>query len=468
MFENLSERLERSFKILKGEGKITEINVAETLKDVRKALLEADVNYKVVKDFIKQYVPDVTDEMIDQWTEQEKLESRVIDGELRYFRNTARNLFRVDPELKHVFDSVEAVKAGKTIEQYINDDEFDPNDAVNLPEIIAGVKATGNHIAAPKRMRVRYTLTVEPDAVPAGKMIKCWLPFPRNDIARQTNVKFIEAGVHDLKITDSTDRRITFGQDNSVHSSLFMKASSLKGKPTTFYEVFEYTSSGEWYDLNEADILPYDTTTELYKKYTSERDAHVVFTPSLVELAHKITDGIDSPLEKARAIFDFIDPYPWSSAIEYSTIPNIPEYVAHLKRGDCGQQSLLFITLCRIAGIPAHFQSGFMMHPNGENMHDWSEIYFEGIGWVPVDMSFGKPDYAKGEYLEQNPDTKYFFLGGIDSWRMVVNSDFGMKFYPPKKYPRSETVDFQRGEVEWAKGNLYFSQWDWNLEIEYL
>ncbi|MCQ2293265.1 MAG: signal recognition particle protein [Bacteroidaceae bacterium] len=51
MFENLSERLERSFKILKGEGHITEINVAETLKDVRRALLDADVNYKVAKTF---------------------------------------------------------------------------------------------------------------------------------------------------------------------------------------------------------------------------------------------------------------------------------------------------------------------------------------------------------------------------------------------------------------------------------
>ncbi|MBQ7269195.1 MAG: signal recognition particle protein [Bacteroidales bacterium] len=51
MFENLSERLERSFKILKGEGKITEINIAETLKDVRRALLDADVSYKVAKEF---------------------------------------------------------------------------------------------------------------------------------------------------------------------------------------------------------------------------------------------------------------------------------------------------------------------------------------------------------------------------------------------------------------------------------
>ncbi len=54
MFENLSERLERSFKILKGEGRITEINVAETLKDVRRALLDADVNYKTAKEFTEK------------------------------------------------------------------------------------------------------------------------------------------------------------------------------------------------------------------------------------------------------------------------------------------------------------------------------------------------------------------------------------------------------------------------------
>ena len=53
MFENLQERLERSFKILKGEGKITEINIAETVKDIRKALLDADVSYKVAKDFCR-------------------------------------------------------------------------------------------------------------------------------------------------------------------------------------------------------------------------------------------------------------------------------------------------------------------------------------------------------------------------------------------------------------------------------
>ncbi|MDD2385440.1 MAG: signal recognition particle protein [Bacteroidales bacterium] len=62
MFENLSERLERSFKLLKGEGKITEVNIAETLKDVRRALLDADVNYKTAKTFCD----DVKDQAMGQ------------------------------------------------------------------------------------------------------------------------------------------------------------------------------------------------------------------------------------------------------------------------------------------------------------------------------------------------------------------------------------------------------------------
>ena len=64
MFENLSERLERSFKILKGEGKITELNVAATMKDIRKALMEADVSYNVAKTFTNE----VKDRQINMFT----------------------------------------------------------------------------------------------------------------------------------------------------------------------------------------------------------------------------------------------------------------------------------------------------------------------------------------------------------------------------------------------------------------
>ena len=93
-----------------------------------------------------------------------------------------------------------------------------------------------------------------------------------------------------------------------------------------------------------------------------------------------------------------------------------------------------------------------MMHPGAWNLHDWAEIWADGTGWIPVDQSFGSDEY----------------FGNIDSYRMIVNSDFGQALIPAKKYPRSETVDFQRGEVEWDGGNLYFDNWSYDMEIEYL
>ena len=180
-------------------------------------------------------------------------------------------------------------------------------------------------------------------------------------------------------------------------------------------------------------------------------------------MADSLSAGASDPVEKARRFFLYTDAnIPWASAREYSTIENIPMYVWKNRHGDCGQKSLLFITLCRIAGIPARFESGFMMYPGAWNMHDWAEVFFEGLGWVPVDQSFGTCDWGKNEPV------RMFYLGGIDSWRMIVNRDYGMTLQPKKKYPRSETVDFQRGEVEWKGGNLYYDQWTWRMQIEYI
>jgi hypothetical protein len=68
--------------------------------------------------------------------------------------------------------------------------------------------------------------------------------------------------------------------------------------------------------------------------------------------------------------------------------------------------------------------------------------------------------------LRQSSDVrlKWFYLNGMDSYRLIFNDSYSQPFYPAKVYPRSETVDLQRGEVEWRGGNLYFNQWDWKLE----
>ena len=108
------------------------------------------------------------------------------------------------------------------------------------------------------------------------------------------------------------------------------------------------------------------------------------------KLSETIIGDEKHPYEQAKKLFVWLRTnYPWASAREYSTIDHISDYVIANKHGDCGQLSLLFITLCRYNGIPARWQSGFMLYPNGKNLHDWAEIYFEGIGWIPVDSSFG-------------------------------------------------------------------------------
>ena len=82
-------------------------------------------------------------------------------------------------------------------------------------------------------------------------------------------------------------------------------------------------------------------------------------------------------------------------------------------------------------------------------MHDWAEVYYEGIGWVPVDMSFG---LLKSNREEAVMD---FYKTGLDYMRFASNKGVGGILSPAKKWVRSETVDFQLGEVEWDGGNLF-------------
>ena len=447
---------------------------------------EKDLEYRIatdfcrtraeVKEYIAKYIPDVTEEQIDAWTASGRLESTQIDGKTMYFRNAAPNLFRIDKDCKAAKDSAMLAddSASYTLSGNGLNGEYDV-DKVNLPEILAsaGIGENGS-IAAPKKMKVKYTVTVKADAVPDGETVRCWLPFPRTDVARQTGVRFIRAGAKAASdhsfFTETTDSElITFSPKEYAHSTLYMEIPAYKGQPVTFTEEFEYTSAGEYFRDLESRVLPYDKESALYKTYTAEREKHVIFTPRIKALADSLTAGIDNPYLQAKAIFTWIDAnFPWASAREYSTLENIPEYVLANGHGDCGQVTLTFITMCRYKGIPCHFQSGFMMHPGAWNLHDWAELYFEGVGWVPADQSFGRPPYTTPEYLAKWPEADYFFLGGIDSWRMTVNQDFGMELYPAKTYPRSETVDFQRGEVEWAGGNLYFPMWDYDMDITYL
>lgn len=390
-----------------------------------------------VVSYVERYYGDSSLVKVKQWIENGVLEYRVIDGDTLFFRNAAPNVFRVDKEA--IARAYAGNDGGRAQDSVLN---------VNLPAILS---APSGQIADPKTMKVRHRITVKADAVPAGDTLRVWIPIPRSDVPRQT----------DIEILATSDSAIVSPLEYCHHSA-YMEKVAEAGKPTEFFVEYKYTSWGQHFDLEGVEIAPYDTTSALYKEYTAVRAPHLLQSEYMRVLAKEIVGNETNPYMKVRKIFDYVKQYPWASALNYSLIKDIPQYVVDNKKGDCGQVALLLINLARASGVPARWQSGLMMHPKSFNMHDWAEVYYEGIGWVPVDVSFGR------NKVLTNKGGAQFFDSGIDSWRMIANNGYTCGFYPAKKYPSSDTVDFQAGEVETSDGNLFYDKWSWNVDIDYM
>ncbi len=381
---------------------------------------------------IREKMPDVTSGQIAKWKRNNKIEFMRIDGQEWWFRKSVRNLWLLADELKENHDADKWETYNIRRKYYL--------EAMQCP-------ADANGIRDWRHVNITFTLDVNADAVPAGETLRVWMPFPYENM-RQKNIKL-----------EASNRPVTMSQ-GSKHHTVYMEAKTEKGKPTHF----EYTFS---YDVAERHIAqqdlvamvePYNVNTAEYKEFTGDQPPHIIINSDLRSLARQIVGEETNPVLQASKIFDWISMrYPWAGAREYSTIKNMPDYVLANGHGDCGQVALLYITLVRSLGIPARWESGWMIHPDEVNWHDWAETYFEGVGWVPTDQSFGRS--AVGTPMNS------YYTTGIDLYRMASNETIGDKLSPEKKYIRSETVDFQPGEVEWRKGNLYYDTWKSSLKV---
>lgn len=300
------------------------------------------------------------------------------------------------------------------------------------------------------------TVTVKPDAVPAGEIVRAWLPVPR-------------AFPHQFSINtvSSSSPVKSLAEMNSPIRSAYLEQKAERGKPTVFSVQYEYTAFGIWFNLQPMAVQPYDTAASMYREYTQE-SPHVVFTDKIRTLSSELADTVANPLTKAKIFYDWIsETIQYSYALEYSTIRNISEYCLNRKYGDCGQAGLLFITLCRSNGIPARWQSGWFTMPGGKTIHDWTEIYINPYGWIPVDPYMGvfAMQYFGGSGDERR-EIRDFYFGGLDQYRMAANSDHNMPLDPPKQSMRSDPVDFQRGELEYQNTNVYFNHYSFSLSVE--
>jgi len=391
---------------------------------------------------LKAAVKDLTPAEYDQWVREGRFDSRVIDGERRFMASSVSNLYFRYPEL-----SPRRIPPKDTA-------DFERAVWENCTAIRQAARERKTPYVLPKRFEVSMTVTAKPGAAPAGETIRAWLPIPRSYPFQK-----------DFHLIDTSSKPIEIEGDQSPIRSLCLEATAQKDQSTVFKVDYNYTAYGVHFEIDPQKATPSNPNDPELKKYLAEAP-HVVFTPEIRALSRQIAGDETNPSLKAKKFYDWIaDQIKYSYAIEYSTIRNISDYCRTKQYGDCGQEALLFITLCRLNGIPARWQSGWNTVPGGKTIHDWSEIYIAPYGWMPVDPYMGiyAMRYVRTLTPEQKKEIRDFYFGGLDQYRMAANSDHSQQLTPQKRSMRSDDVDFQRGELEWGEHNIYFDQYSWEL-----
>lgn len=405
---------------------------------IHRIYLDFNTTQETLEALLKKNGIASTPALIAEWEAKAWLEYKIIDGQKRYFNRAVTNL-----QLRLQQQNAEQRK------QFLARDTFAISKA-NYAQHLLENHMPGAPIA-PQDFKITYTITVKPNTVPEGEMLSCWMPYPRQDTEMQT----------DIQLLDHFPKKRRISPASNAHQTIAFQQVAKKNKPTVFKTVFKFSSYARYFDLDKVQITPYDKTTKLYQKYTAEQLPHIHFDEPIQTITHQVVGDAKYPLEIVKRIYNYICQNTiWSGAQEYSIIDNIPQYVLNNQKGDCGMQTFLFMSMARYKGIPVRWLSGWMLHPGKVNLHDWCEVYYENVGWVPLDMSF--------QLLpSNNKSIEQFYFSGIDAYRLLVNNDISGTFFPAKRHLRSEPFDFQRGEVEWKGGNLYFDQWSYKMEVEY-
>jgi hypothetical protein len=414
---------------------------ADSIKQIADRIaIDFSLDEEEVRDQIEKRTGAFSEEDKLRWEEKGWLEYRLIDGKKMYFRRSVSNMIL----LKKFYDEKDLL---------LKENSEDPQMIFRLNHTTDAVHLSDkqSNPTIPLNVGLTYTISVKPDVVPDGESIRCWMPWPKSNHQRQQKVELLSTSSQEYLISP----------DTAIHSSLYMEEKARNGMPTIFSISYRYVSCAQYFNIDALETLPYVKESDNFKKYTSEQPPQIIFSDEIKQLADRITGKDEDPAEIVRKIYMwFKENIPWTGALEYSIMADIPDYVIKHMRGDCGMQTFLYISMLRYKGIPVRWQSGWMIPPGGENLHDWCEVYFEGAGWVPSDISY---DLQNSEIRE----IREYYLSGIDSYRLIVNDGVAGNLYPEKQFLRSEPYDFQRGEVEWKGGNLYFDKWDYDLKIDF-
>ena len=393
---------------------------------------------------VRKQIPNLTDAEFERWDAHGLFEHMYIDGKRLYFDRSPSNLFHLSAEAL-ARSKVPMLFADSGLSQQFTE-EITGYDR----DVIRRARATGRSSVLPQRVRVTESITVDADAVPAGKTIRAWIPYPR----------YIPGHQEEIRLVASQPSGHRIAPRSALQRTVYLEETARAHEPTVFSVTYEVTLSAQYHAIDADKVVQARITPQL-APYVAERAPHIVFTEALRAFSRQVVGDATNPYRIAQRIFAAVDEIPWAGAREYSTIPDLSAYTLRAGHGDCGEQTMLLMTLMRMNGIPARWQSGWFFSSGADNdIHDWAEIYLAPYGWVPVDVTYGRLKSA-------DSSLKWFYLGGLDNFRIAFNDDFSQAFVPPKRFLRSDNVDSQRGEVE-SDHNLYYDKWSYHFDWKIL
>ena len=390
--------------------------------------VEFPYTYDEALAIIRQHIPDFTKEEMDHIIAQRKIRWAYVNGRFRIFNRFFSSL----------------VKAYAGFAQRANQTLPGVESAVGgIPLLDYSMQKMQQQGAMSNRIRIRASVRLKDGEFKPGMFIRAHLPIP-SACEQQSDICIEGYYPENARIApeDAHQRAICWEETMEENHE--------------FWVEYSYTHTARYHDLEGQVAQP-----GVYDFDLQEQAPHIVFTPYMRALVAELTEGVTDPLQKARIFYDFITKnMSYTFMPSYFLLENIPDTCAQNFNGDCGVFALLFLTMCRCAGIPAQWQSGFTAEPDFCGGHDWVRFYVEPQGWLFADCSYGV-----SANRNQNEARRKFYFGNLDPYRMVANDAFQADFTVMKQQWRADPYDNQVGEMESADTGFSFEQYERSKEV---
>lgn len=417
-------------------------------------------------DIIRAEIPSYTEEEFDAAVACGQIRFIYFHGEMRIFNRFFSSMCKSVPEFRD--RTKVALNGGESSGRGSKGD-------LRLNRSMRIMKEQG---VLANRITIRATVKVEDTAFKPGMLVRVHVPiaaaceqqsdiriesmFPENgqiapEDAEQRTVYWEEnmQENHEFSVTYSYVHAAKWHDVETVLHGMPMSQGTMQDAGSACCEAAQRPSG-----VPELPCLKPEALAE-YLKDTAELAPHIEFTPYIRALTEACAQGCTTPLEKAKSFYDFITKnFRYTYMPAYFTLDSIAENCARSFTGDCGVFALLFITMCRCAGIPAEWQSGFAAEPEFVGGHDWARFYAEPFGWLFADPSFGVSSNRN-----ENEERRMFYFGNLDPYRMVANRAFQAPFTVDKRFFRTDPYDNQYGEIETEDRGLRYDEYKRKAEI---